>query len=154
MKTLILFASRWGSTEQYADWIAEAAGNCEVKALADFDYTDVNNCDKIVVGSRTYMGQISATKFLTTNWGVLSQKPVFLFTVGMIPMDKPDSQKAFLQIPEKIRKELKGHVKLPGKIDLDKISWLDKLIVKAMNPKKLDIMDKSKIQPVVDFIKG
>lgn len=152
MKTLILCATKWGSTEQYAKWISEAASGCSIKAVDDFKPSDALEYDKIVVGSRTYMGKITATDFLVDNWQYLSQKPVYLFSVGIISPDHPDSLAPFLLIPANIREKLSGYVKLPGKIDMSKINWLQRLIVKLIKPEKMNLMHKEAINPVVEFI--
>ncbi len=156
MLTLILFKSKWGSTKLYADWISESAGNCEVHDMETFDLSNLSKFEKIVIGSRTYLGQIQAARYLEKNWSILSQKPVYLFSVGLVDWSKPDAKKAYELIPDHIRNGLAGHVKLQGKIEKAKLNYFEKLMVRMIKGGHSDIdkMDKKSIQPIVEFIKS
>ncbi len=152
MSTLILYKTQWGSTRQYAEWIAEVAPDCTLRELDAFTPVELIAYDKIIIGSRTYMGHISAITFLVNAWEQLKEKPVYLFTVGILPPDDPGSQRSYEQIPIEIRNSLAGYIKLPGKIEVAKLNLFQKLTIEKLE--NIDKMDKSAIQPIVSFIAG
>jgi len=151
MSILILYKTKYGSTEQNAKWIAE-----EVKAdifdVESFDINRLDSYDTIIIGSPTYMGNIQMKDFLEQNWEILKHKNIYLFTVGMFPWEYPESKKSFEMIPEHIRDKI-GFLKLPGRLDPGKLSLSEKLIVKLTKAKPEDKVHRDNITPIVKWVK-
>ena len=151
MSILILYKTKYGSTEQNAKWIAE-----EVKAdifdVESFDINRLDSYDTIIIGSPTYMGNIQMKDFLEQNWEILKHKNIYLFTVGMFPWEYPESKKSFEMIPEHIRDKI-GFSKLPGRLDPGKLSLSEKLIVKLTKAKPEDKVHRDNITPIVKWVK-
>lgn len=155
MKTLVLYKTKAGSTKQYAEWIHEETVNSNLADLDKFNIEEFVKYDIIVIGSRTYMNKIQAQKFLEENWDILKDKKVYLFSVGMTPWKSKESKDTYNLIPENIRNSLAGHVKLPGRIKLETLSFFEKIMVKlrGSNKKdKTDKVDKKNIKPILDYI--
>ena len=151
MNILILYKTKYGSTGQYAKWIAE-----EVKAdISDVESFDINRLDSygaIIIGSPTYMGNIQMKDFLEQHWEILKHKNIYLFTVGMFPWESPESKKSFEMIPEYIRDKI-GFSKLPGRLDAGKLSLSEKLIVKLTKAQPEDKVHRDNIAPIVKWVK-
>jgi|GEM_PF-1160055 len=81
-KIVIIYGSRYGSTEQTAKWIAEGMeGKAEV--IAALEAEDLTTYDKVILGSGIYGGQLhqDILAFLTENKGEVNDKIVALFVV-------------------------------------------------------------------------
>ncbi|MGZ4901894.1 MAG: flavodoxin domain-containing protein [Halobacteriota archaeon] len=81
MKVLIIYDTRYGTTREIAQWLAEGlAADCDVKTVdevANLDY------DLIIVGSPMYTDEPlpSVVQFLHDHNSILSRKKVALFLV-------------------------------------------------------------------------
>lgn len=151
MKLLILYKTKYGSTEQYAKWIAEEV-DADISDIESFNINSLDNYEAIIIGSPTYMGQIQMKDFLEQNWEVLKNKNIYLFNVGMFPWEHPDSKKSFEMIPEHIRDKI-GFSKIPGKLDTSKLSLSEKLIARLAKAKPEDKVSRDNITPVVKWVK-
>ena len=151
MKLLILYKTKYGSTEQYAKWIAEEV-KADISDIESFNINSLDNYEAIIIGSSTYMGQIQMKGFLEQNWEVLKNKNIYLFNVGMFPWEHQDSKKSFGMIPEHIRDKI-GFSKLPGRLDTSKLSLSEKLIVKITKAKPEDKVNRDNIAPIVKWVK-
>ena len=149
IKILVLYRTKYGSTELYAKWIAE-----EVKAdlvkIEDFDTARFDQYSTIIIGSPTYMGKIQIKDFLEKNWDALKTKSVFLFNTGLFPEESPESKKSFELIPTHIRDHIE-YIKLPGKIDKKKLKFTEKMIAKLVKTDTPDRVSKDRIAPIIDW---
>jgi menaquinone-dependent protoporphyrinogen IX oxidase len=151
MKLLILYKTKHGSTEQYAQWIAEEV-NAEISDVEKFNKDNLDNYDAIIIGSPTYMGQIQMKDFIEQNWEVLKNKNIYLFNVGMFPWEHPDSQKSFEMIPEPIRDKIEFS-KLPGHLDTKKLNLFEKVIAKTVKARSEENISRDNIAPIVKWAK-
>lgn len=81
MATLVTYESKYGSTQQYAEWIASEIG-AETKRIPEVRSADLARYDRVVIGGYLHMGKIVGIDFLLQEWNVLQQKKVVLFTVS------------------------------------------------------------------------
>lgn len=83
MNGAIFFASKYGSTEQYANWISEATG------LPVFNVKDANadpsKYDFLVLGCPIIYYKLLNRKWIKRNLANIENKPVILFTVSGAP---------------------------------------------------------------------
>lgn len=150
---LLLYKSEWGATKQYAEWIRDEEPSLHLCDIDDFDCSELDQFYKIVIGSRTYLGKIEAIDFMVENWERLSNKKVYLFSVGVLPPNSPESIGSYAVIPEEIRSHLSGYAKLPGRVvDEQKKSLLSRILSKDQD--LVDELDKVHIEPIVSFLKG
>ncbi len=150
LKILILYRTKYGSTEQYARWIAEEV-QADLVKIKDFDTALFDQYSAIIIGSPTYMGKIQIKDFLEKNWNTLKAKPVFLFNTGLFPGDSPESKKSYEMIPAHIRDHIE-YIKLPGKIDMKKLKFTEKMIAKMVKTDNPEIVSKDQIVPIVDWV--
>ena len=86
-KGLILYASKYGATRNYAGWLAEATGFSisEVKAASR---QQLAAYDTVILGGGVYASGIAGLSFLRKNRPALAGKRLFVFAVGASPYDE------------------------------------------------------------------
>jgi menaquinone-dependent protoporphyrinogen IX oxidase len=131
-RALIVYDTRYGATEQIANWIAEGINDADLRHVTDVEGL---NYDLIVVGCPIYNEMPSARiiHFLDKNKDVFKNRKLALYTVS-VPFDMtPEKAKKFTG--QKDIKPLFDHVigtvisskAFLGKIDLKEMSELDRL---------------------------
>lgn len=174
MKTIVLYQSKYGSTKQYAEWIAEALG-CEAKNAKKVKAEELAPYDAIVYGGGLYAEIIAGVNLITKNFAALKDKKIAVFTTGITPMeyreyfDKMVVEKNFKpEMTEKIRifnypgKMILKELSLPHKaalVGLKKImsakenpTDMEKLLIELCDADG-DFSDQSLIGELVDYIK-
>ena len=93
MKGIILYASKYGATKRYAEWLAEKTGfDCVETKKAKIE--DVKQYDTILLGGGIYASGIAGLSFLKKNITQLREKKVIVFCDGASPYE----ERAFQQI--------------------------------------------------------
>lgn len=168
MKTLVVYQSKYGSTEQYARWIADALSADIVhidKATSDM----VSPYDVVIFGSYVRMGKIVSIKYISRMWPVLSTKKVIVFSVSGAPAGSKVLVEAFKKgIPEDMAKcitvfQFQGRLIKKDLVDTVLMfcaTWIFyiKLFLKGKRPTynpyaPFDKMDKKHILPLVESVK-
>lgn len=162
MSGAIFFSGEYGSTAQYANWIGEVTG------LPVFDikdtHADPSDYDFLILGSSVIIYKLTIRKWVKRHLASIQNKPIVLFTVsGAQAGPKLDGWIAD-SLPENLVSRMQ-HVALRGRLDLNKMSWWVRLILrigawKNDDPaaRKLelggfDFMDKSSIAPIERLVK-
>lgn len=158
MKGAILYATKYGSTAQYAEWIGEATG----LPVLNVSKGDVNPdaYDFLILATPVIYYKLLITDWVQRNLSKLEGKPIVMVTVsGAPPGSKLD---AWLgdSLPADFVANAK-HVALRGRQTPAELTWFDRamLIIAAWrNPdpvaseeelKGFDYMDKDSIAPAV-----
>ena len=174
MKTIVVYKSKYGSTKQYAEWIADALG-CEAKDAKKVKAEELERYDAIIYGGGLYAEIIAGVNLITKHFDKLQDKKIAVFTTGITPMeyreyyDKMVIEKNFKpEMTEKIRV-----FNYPGKMILKELSLphraalvsLKKLMSGKENPTEMeqllvklcdadgDFSDKNLIAELVAYIK-
>ena len=175
MKTIVLYKSKYGSTEAYARWIGEEL-NCEVRSAAGVKAEMLKDYDRIVYGGGLYAEVISGVSLITKNISSLSDKKIAVFSTGITPLeyreyyDKLVIEKNFKNgVPENIK-----IFNFMGKMIIDELSLPHKMALKSLkkimagkeNPSEMekllitlcdasgDFSDRSAIGGLIDYIKA
>lgn len=162
MKGAIFFSGKYGSTEQYANWIGEATG------LPVFDIREVgadpSEYDYLILGSSIIYFKLTIRKWAKANLAKLKGRSKILFSVsGAGPSDKLNRwvSKSF---PSVLLSQTE-HVALAGRLDHSKVSWWIRQILwvgSLINPDPaaskeerhgFDHVSKESIAPIVKMIK-
>ena len=131
-KAVVVYESKYGSTRQYASWIA-AALSCPVYERKNFHPADFALYDVIIYGGGLYAGGISGIKLLTQNWELLKNKQVILFTCGLADPTNPDNvshiREAMAKMisPEILQSITVFHLR--GGIDYSRLSLLHRMMM-------------------------
>ena len=161
MNGAILYSGRYGSTEQYSEWISEATGLPSLSI--DDPAADPSAHDFLVLGSSIVFYRATIRSWVKQNSAALATKPIILFTVSGAPAgSKLDGWVAKSFSAEFLARA--DHVALRGRLNHDDVSWWLRLMLKIgalLNPDReaskeerhgFDHMDKASIQPLVDLI--
>ncbi|HII41131.1 MAG TPA: protoporphyrinogen oxidase [Thermoplasmata archaeon] len=107
MRIVIVHASKYGSTREIAEFIAEKLGHrgLEAEAQSAGPVPDLEGFGAVVVGSAVYMGHWmpEAVDFVQRNRAVLADRPVWLFSSGPLQLAPGDSA---LDDPELVPTEI------------------------------------------------
>lgn len=123
----VVYTSKYGTTRQYAQWIAEETGadlyeqdGCSVKDLADYDI--------LVFGGAIHAGGILGIRWLQKNFKHLADKKIVTFAVGLNVNDQAIQQECReINFVKKIA-ELPCYF-LRGGYDPSKASGMDKKLM-------------------------
>lgn len=153
MKTVIIYKTKAGSTQEYAEYIHKNLPGSEIFDMDLFEENALNDYDLVIVGARTYMGQIQARDFLVKNWDFLKTKDVYLYTVGMIDALDPESQASFKSIPEEIRNNIR-FIKVPGRVKEEGLNMFEIMLAKTKKLLNKDKVNYKAILPVIDYARS
>lgn len=81
-KIAVIYAGKYGTTEKYANWIAEETG-AAVFDVNKCKAADLTAYDTLVFGGAIHAGRILSIDFLKKNLHVLSEKKIFAYAVGL-----------------------------------------------------------------------
>lgn len=175
-KTVVIFESKYGFTERYAQWISEALA-CPVFRRKDCSANDLSNYETVIYGGGLYAGGVSGIKLLTQNWQLLSSKNVILFTCGLADPADPENT---LHIQEALAKTFTSEMlekirlfHLRGGIDYSRLSFVHSSMMAMMRRmllkkepgslrqedqqlldtygKRVDFTDRESIQPLIQL---
>lgn len=161
LRGVILYSSRYGSTRQYADWIADATG------LAAIDVTqgehDLRAYDFLVIGSPVFYYKLMLARWISAHSAIILSRPTVLFSVsGAGPGPKLDGW-----IANSLAPEIAAHVRhygLRGRMDHAQLGWFSRMMlfvgglfnpdIKAGREERhgFDFMDRDSIAPIVAFV--
>lgn len=172
MNPIVIYQTKMGSSQQYAEWIAEAIG-CPVVERQQLEAADWQSRDMIIYVASIYVGTVIGFKQLLKQVGDLDQKKLILCMVGMTDLNQTEEFDNFFHqnVPEALRKKVRSF-NLRGNLIYSKLGLVDRLLLKV--PKRMarnnqadqldkdnyfihhfgeDVyyMQKDAIKPVVDY---
>lgn len=176
-KTVVIYESKYGYTQNYARWIAKAL-SCPLYERKNFPAKDLSHYEIILYGGGLYAGSVSGVSFLTKNREVLSRKKVILFTCGLAnPKDPNNIANIHTSLAKTLSEEMLEHLTLFhlwGGIDYSRLSFLHKSMMAMLRKmllkkdahdlrdedkvildtygKSLDFTDPNTIGPLVDYV--
>ncbi|MPW25502.1 flavodoxin [Alkalibaculum sp. M08DMB] len=135
MNTLIVYASKYGCTEKCANLVKKGLNDqVDLINLKEVNDIDLSKYSKVIIGGSIYVGKIQkiVSDFCSKYLDELLEKRVGLFICAMQEADIIDKQ-----LNENFPLELteKAEIKewLGGEFLLDKMSFIDKMIVKKVS---------------------
>ena len=144
---------KYGSTRQYAGWIAEATG-AEISAPEALQRVMTDDFQFIVVCSAVYMGKLLVKDWMKKNYRIFRDKKLFLVIVCATPSSEEDKRKKILQdnIPENLRDGLDVHF-LPGRLIIERLSWKDRMFLRMGAWLEKDPIKKSAMKNNIDGVR-
>ncbi len=140
-QTLIVYASRYGSTKEIAERIASVLREQGINTTlnAAEDVTGLDSYDAVIIGSALYNGTWlpEAKEFLESFQAELANKDVWLFSSGPATDDDPVTVVEGWKVPEPLKHTLEvirpqAVALFSGKIDAAKLSTEDYLVSSSL----------------------
>lgn len=164
MKGVIIYSSKYGATEQYANWLSEAL-DWPVYTPETLTYEALERADTVLVGSPVYVGALRIKSWLESNTGRLERKRLFLFVVMATPASERAAQlrMAARNIPASLLRE-DNIFFLGGRLVKKRLSWTDRMLVKMgaraeKDPNKrknmeldFDRVSRSELDPLLQVV--
>ena len=162
MRAAICYYSYYGSTKQYAEWIAQATN----LPLVDIkrDKIDFDAFDVLIIGSPIYYYKLAAEEWLERHEERLQDKTIIIFSVAVAPEGEKPEEWTEERLPEIFKSEVELFY-LRGKQVPKDMSIKHRLAIitaemlnmdaeaRKDEMKGLSYMDKKTIKPIVEHIK-
>lgn len=171
---VVVYESKYGSTEKYAKWIAKES-KADLFKKSEIEIGKLMEYDTIIYGGGLYASGIAGISIIAKNYEKLKDKKIIIFTVGLASTDK---EEIFIPIIEKnLSKDMRENIKffhLRGGINYKQLGiihksmmWMLKLIISRKNKeelsnddielldtygKKVDFTDKNTLTPLLSYL--
>jgi menaquinone-dependent protoporphyrinogen IX oxidase len=168
----VVYKSTYGSTKQYAEWIAEEL-NASLFEATSIKPSQMLEFDTVIYGGGLYASGINGVKLVTKN----PCKSLVVFTVGAADPNTTDYSEI---LSKNFTHEFLSKIKvfhLQGGIDYSKLGVIHKTMMAMLKKmrvdskpqeqrsdedaefletygKKFDYTDKAAIKPLVDFVRA
>ncbi|PKM85684.1 MAG: flavodoxin [Firmicutes bacterium HGW-Firmicutes-11] len=136
MKTLIVYASKYGCTETCVKQLAgQMTGDTDLLSLKEKkDGIDLQDYDAVIIGGSVYVGKIQkeVPEFCTRHLETLLQKRIGLFICGM--QEEAVLQQELQQsFPEELLSVAIAKDHFGGAFNLEKMNLMERVIVKKVS---------------------
>jgi menaquinone-dependent protoporphyrinogen IX oxidase len=163
MSGIIYYATKYGSTEEYARWLSEDTGFASVNIK---ERPKIGSETVAVIGSCVLMGKVRAAGWITKNWDALKDKRLAFFCIGGAKIGSKEREEVITRcLPKDIIERMKVF-HLPGRIDHNKLNFLMSRLIKSIGKREKDEVEKRRalegyndvkrelIVPIVTYIKS
>ena len=161
MNGAIFFSGKYGSTEQYANWIGEATG-FPVFDIKD-PRADPSKYDYLILGSSILYFKLSMRKWIRANLSKLQGRTKILFSVSGAGASAKLNRWVANSLPSALASQIE-HIALRGRLDHSKVSWWIRWTLwmgALFNPDPeaskderygFDYVDKASIEPILKLV--
>lgn len=170
MKTLVIYSSKTGFTQRYAQWLAEDL-NCDCVPYRDREKVDLDQYQTVAFGSGCYIGKIDKLGWLKKQLPRLRGKRVAVFFTGAMPPDAPDVHRLEREnfTPQELERLRPFY--LQGGLNYEAMGIVDRILMAgfrkmlkshADSPKEkvmlqniqqsFDKTDREKLKPLEDYL--
>lgn len=171
---IVVYKTKYGSTETYAKWIAEELG-CEAVDAKNITINDLTGHETIIYGGGLYAEVINGVSLITKNMDKLKDKKIVVFTTGITPLNCRDYYDK-LVVDKNFKEEIRDEIKVfnfLGKMVLSELSLVHRTALKTLkkimsskeNPTEMekllvelcdadgDFSDKTAIAPLIEYVR-
>ena len=133
-KAFVIYASKYGTTEKYARWIADEidAGVSDVKRVKTLK---IFQNETIIFGGAMQAGNVRGIDYISKHKDILEGKTLIIFTCGISnPEDTAEMEKIDAAIRAKLPENLQNAqiFHLRGGVDYSKLGFVDKTMLGMM----------------------
>jgi menaquinone-dependent protoporphyrinogen IX oxidase len=130
MKGIIIYQGKYGATQQYASWLSE---DLLIHAMNpdELPGEKLRLYDFVILAGSVYVGKWMLRDWLKKHAGILQNKKVFILIVCGTPSSKKAEQErlAKTNIPVSLIDNAETFF-LAGRLDVNKLSWMDRFLLK------------------------
>jgi menaquinone-dependent protoporphyrinogen oxidase len=151
MTILVAYASKYGATRGIAERITRTLQRLGLEAsFQPIDsVTDLEAYSAVVLGSAIYYGSWlkEASEFVRRNRALLATRPVWLFSSGPLGAEVKDAEPQPKEIAEfQAAIKPRDHRIFFGALDHDKLSFMERMVVKGVRAPEGDYRDWNEIE--------
>lgn len=135
MKTLIVYGTNYGTTENVAKTIkSKISDQVEIVDIKRSPVPNLSEFNKIVIGSGVKIGMIKKElkSWMNNNCDEIISKKVFLFLCASTTKAEDIEKIWTANYPEKILSSAITKISVGGVLDFNKMGFFDKLIIKKV----------------------
>jgi len=152
MKGIVIYKGKYGSTAQYAKWIAEALYLPVVTVDGQFA-DEFKEYDMLIIGSPVYFGNLLLKNWFFKHKKSLLKTSIMFFVVCGSAGDRQAQDKIIKEnIPADLAKNCEIYF-LPGRVDMSKLSWFDRMMIKLAALMQKDRQKKYMMMRGYDAVK-
>jgi len=133
MKAIVIYKSKYGSTKQYAEWIAEELG-ADISEAKSTDVKKLAEYDTIIYGGGLYAEVIAGVTLITKNMDALEGKKLIVYTTGITPIEYREYYDK-LVLDKNFKGDVRDKIKVfnfLGKMILEELSLPHRTAIKAL----------------------
>lgn len=131
-QTLIIYSSKYGATESYAEHLASVL-NVKCVSIKDVKKEDIKNADTLVFGGSVYMGKLSILKKMARFKSILSNKTLYFFAVGLMDSEEQALPTIMKSNPLLSDYNFKLVSYYPGIFDINKMNGFHRFMLKMVS---------------------
>lgn len=135
MKTLLVFSTKYGATKEIVQSLKTLlSGDVERIDLSVQQRIDISIYDRIIIASPIYAGSVpkNVKTFIKDYEKVILTKPLGICFSCMVENQEKVMEYAEKNLGSSITKHASMIVSLGGKFQLEKMSWLEKTMIKII----------------------
>ena len=174
MNAIVIYKSKYGSTKNYAEWIAEELG-CKAVDAKQIKIDDLAEYDTIIYGGGLYAEVIAGVTIITKNMEKLKDKKLIIYTTGITPIDCRDYYDKMV-IEKNFKGDIASKVKVfnflgkmkmsePSLVHRTALKTLKKIMSSKENPSEMekllvelcdadgDFSDRNAISDLIQYVK-
>ena len=159
MKTIILYATKYGAAEEISKRIAAQIENADTYDLKQENPPPLSNYDCVIIGSSVYAGSFrkEAKSYLAQNADELTKKKIALFICAM--GDESTDEILKTNVPDEVVQAATATATLGGVFDPKKANFFERLIMKIVTKQsgplnRIDKINNEKINTFTEAIKA
>jgi menaquinone-dependent protoporphyrinogen IX oxidase len=134
METVVVYKSKTGFTNKYANWLSEAL-NCDLVEVSKAEINRIAHYDTVIYGGGLYMVGINGINFLRSNMDKLKASNIIVFVTGATP----DREEVIEEVVNaNFTVEQKKQIKtfyLRGGFNFDEMRVGDKILISLLKVK-------------------
>ncbi len=134
MNAIVIYKSKYGSTQAYAEWIAEEL-SCKAQDAKTVKIDDLMEYDTIIYGGGLYAEVIAGVHLITKNIDKLSDKKLIVYSTGITPLSCREYYDTLVMDKNFKTKEIREKIKVynfMGKMVLDELSVVHRTAIKTL----------------------
>jgi menaquinone-dependent protoporphyrinogen IX oxidase len=173
MNIIVLFNSKTGFTEKYANWIAQEI-KCDIKSYKSISSIDLKKYDLVIYGTRIHAGKTENINIIKNLFKNHILKELIVFVTGATP-NFEEKQINKMWINNFNENELKNiaHYYFQSGLNYERMNIIDKIMMKMLSyllsrkkektqneigtelaiQKSHDVSSKEYIIPLIEYIK-
>ncbi len=154
MKTILIYQSKTGCTEDCALFIQSKVDNIDVVNLKKAKIVNIEAYDRVIIGSSIYVGGPLKyiRKYCAGNEQKLLNKDLFLYFLGASKNYEEVEKGLKKTIPQKLIEHAKAISFFGGEIRFDKLNFFERVIMKKIK-KENNLSPTINYKAIDEFIK-